>query len=243
MLSACLTMPGGLIPLSPMKMRMLSIHFQITSMETDTRAEWTVTQRLQAVSSSIQFYLLSQDPLGLGQLKAGFIAIHYSPSSFLRVICAPEAKHEQHTHHHPILWSWHATISRIHNLHSPSRKVIVKVVGRLASYPNRQSPASCSPCLALECLPCTRMSSPQPTQCCLSPHQTTRVTAQRSSPLLDLTQCKYRVMMSRCLTTTSTLWTKKKTHCALLQSLFLKCPGTRNVLLKPFEEGMNIYNF
>lgn len=35
----------------------------------------SVTQRLQAVSSFIRFYLLSHDPLGLGRLKADFIAI------------------------------------------------------------------------------------------------------------------------------------------------------------------------
>ena len=74
----------------------------------------------------------------------------YSASSFLRAIRAPEAKHEQHTHRHPILWSWRATISPISDFHSPSGKVIAKVVGRLISHPNGRSPASHSPRLALE---------------------------------------------------------------------------------------------
>ena len=67
---------------------------------------------------------------------------HCSPSPFLRAIRTPDAKHEQHTHSHPILWSWHTAISPIRDLHSPSGKVIAEVVGRLISHPNGRPAAS-----------------------------------------------------------------------------------------------------
>ena len=100
----------------------------------------------------------------------------HSPSSFLRAICAPEAEHEQHTHCHPILWSWRATISPIRDLHSPSGKVITKVVSRLVSYPNGRSPASHSPRLALE--------RPLPSQLDVARHPTELRGRQRNDCLL-----------------------------------------------------------